>query len=177
MTIRLADKPDSTQVSLAVGHAAPGERCPERNELFLANHIFGSANFSSRLMTRIRSADGRTYGVASQLLSETDFGAFLITTSTQNNRLHEVVRSIIDEHRRFRTEGVTAEEVEKAKQFAIGNMAFQFELWALSWTAILWLRFIGKLDSYLERFPELIAGITLDAVNAAIHSISMPPKA
>jgi zinc protease len=166
--IRLINKPDVTQVSLAIGHAAPGEMCPDKNALLLANHIFGGGNFSSRLMTRIRTADGKTYGISSQLLSETEFGTFIISTSTRNAELTAVLTGIIEEYRRLVAEGVTAEELQRAKQFAIGNMAFQLEGIGNMVDKLLWLRFYGRENSYIERFEELVGSIDVAAVNHAI---------
>lgn len=167
--IRLINKPDLTQTTLVVGHGAPGEGCAEKNALSLANHIFGSGNFSSRLMTRIRSAGGQTYSVSSQFISETKFGALLISTATQNSRAQEVLGIILEEHHRFCTQGVTAEELAKAKRFAIGNMAFQLEGVGNIVDKLLWLRFYGRPNSYIERFAAMIEAIDVDTVNAAIR--------
>jgi zinc protease len=167
--VRLIDKQDLTQVSVAVGHACPGERCPEKTALLLANHILGGGNFSSRLMARIRSTAGKTYNVSSQLHTETEFGALLITTSTQNRETGNVLGAIIAEYRRFCRDGVTAEELEKAKQFAIGNMAFQLEGIGNIVDKLLWLRFYGRPDSYIENFEGIISSIGLPAVNDAIR--------
>jgi zinc protease len=172
--VRLVHKPDLTQASLAIGHAAPGEKCAEKNALLLANHIFGAGNFSSRLMTRIRTADGKTYGISSQLLTETDFGAFLITTSTQNSQMQGVLKSIIEEYRRFCSDGVTTEELEKAKRFAIGNMAFQLEGIGNLVDKLLWLRFYGRPNSYIENFGEIISAIDVNEVNRAIRKHLSP---
>jgi zinc protease len=172
--IRLVHKPELTQTSLAIGHSSPGEKCPEKNALLLANHIFGAGNFSSRLMTRIRTADGKTYGIASQLLTETEFGAFMITTSTQNSQMQGVLTSIIEEYRRFCSDGVTADELEKAKQFAIGNMAFQLEGIGNIVDKMLWLRFYGRPNSYIERFGEIISAIDVAEVNGAIRTYLSP---
>ncbi|MBN2036081.1 MAG: insulinase family protein [Chitinispirillaceae bacterium] len=173
-SVRLVHKPGLTQTTLAIGHPAPGERCVQKNALLLANHIFGGGNFSSRLMTRIRTSGGKSYGVTSQLLTETDFGAFLITTSTQNRQLAEVMNGIIEEYRRFCNDGVTEEELEKAKQFAIGSMAFQLEGIGHVVDKLLWLRFYGKPNSYIERFNELISSIDHEQVNSAINSYCSP---
>jgi zinc protease len=167
--VRLIDKKDLTQASFVVGHACPGEKCPEKNALLLANHIFGGGNFSSRLMARIRSAAGKTYGISSQLSTETDFGAFMIATSTQNRDLGEVLSGVLEEYRRFCKEGVTAEELDKAKKFAIGNMAFQLEGIGNVVDKLLWLRFYGRPNSYIEKFEETISPLDTAAVNDAIH--------
>ena len=172
--VRLVNKSDLTQTSLAVGHASPGEKCPDKNALLLANHIFGGGNFSSRLMTRIRTADGKTYGISSQLLTETDFGAFMIATSTRNKELGGVLTSIVEEYRLFCSKGVTADELEKAKQFAIGNMAFQLEGIGNVVDKLLWLRFFGRQNAYIERFEETITAIDVATVNEAIRTYLSP---
>jgi zinc protease len=173
-TVRLVDKPDLTQTSLAVGHAAPGETCPAMNALLLANHIVGGGNFSSRLMARIRAAAGKTYTISSQLNTETGFGAFMITTSTLNGDLGGVLSGILEEYRRFCKDGVTADELEKARRFATGNMAFQLEGIGNVVDKLLWLRFYGRRNSYLERFEETIAAIDVAAVNDAIRTYLSP---
>ena len=172
--VRFIDKPDITQASLVIGHGSPGENCPEKNALLLANHIFGGGNFSSRLMTRIRTADGKTYGISSQILAEAEFGTFLISTSTRNSELAGVLTSIIEEYRRFCDEGVTPEELEKARQFAVGSMAFQLEGIGNVVDKLLWLRFYGRSNSYIERFEEHITAIDLSAVNRAIRTYLSP---
>jgi predicted Zn-dependent peptidase len=174
--VRLIDKPDITQTSLAIGHGAPGEHCPDKNALLLANHIFGGGNFSSRLMTRIRTADGKTYGVSSQILSEAEFGTFLIATSTRNGELGGVLTSIIEEYRRFCEEGVTPDELEKARQYAIGNMAFQLEGIGNIVDKLLWLRFYGRPNSYIERFEELILAVDVSSVNQVIRTYLSPDR-
>jgi len=125
-------------------------------------------------MTRIRTADGKTYGISSQLVSETEFGTFLISTSTRNAELKGVLTSILEEYRRFCAEGVVEEELEKAKQFAIGNMAFQLEGIGNIVDKLLWLRFYHRPNSYIERFEEMMNAIDLATVNNAIKKYLSP---
>jgi zinc protease len=174
--VRFVDKPDITQTSLAIGHASPGENCPEKNALLLANHIFGGGNFSSRLMTRIRTADGKTYGISSQIMAEAEFGTFLISTSTRNSELGSVLSSVIEEYKRFCDEGVTPEELDKARQYAIGNMAFQLEGIGNIVDKLLWLRFYNRPNSYIERFEELMTAIEVSSVNSAIRTYLSPER-
>ena len=172
--VRLIHKPDLTQATLLVGHAGPGENFARKQELQLANYIFGSGNFSSRLMTRIRSAYGKTYGVSSQLVAETEFGAFQISTSTQTAQAGEVVKTIIEELHRLYSDGVTGAELVKAQRFATGNMAFQLEGISNIAEKILWLRFYKKPDSYIEQFEEIIGAVTVERINAAVREKFSP---
>jgi zinc protease len=153
-----------------------GEFSPDRNNIALANYVFGAGNFSSRLMTRIRSKVGRTYGISSQVAAERFFGAFTISTSTQNGQLALMVDAILEEFRDFCKNGITEDELEKAKRFAIGNMAFQLEGIGNVAEKLLWLRFYDYLNSFVEQFDQMINKITIDSVNASIKSLYSPEK-
>jgi zinc protease len=174
-SVRLIDKQDLSQVSFIVGHPVCGELDPMRNELALANYILGGGNFSSRLMAHIRSQEGKTYGISSQLSCSRNYGIFSIATSTQNSKAGEMLKSIMEVYRTFAEHGVTGEELEKAKKFALGNMAFQLEGIVNVAEKLLWLREFGRDLSYIERFDERINGTTLQGVNAAIRKYLASP--
>ncbi len=167
-TLRIVDKPDLTQTTILMGHPVPGEDSEERDAIAVANYIFGAGNFSSRLMNRIRSRHGRTYGISSTIASERHFGAFLISTSTQNQTVGEVFSTILDEYEKFCREGVTEAELDKAKRFAVGNIAFQLEGITNVVEKLLWLRFYGHENSYIEQFDRRVDALTVETVNRAV---------
>jgi zinc protease len=166
--IRLVDKKDLTQMSIILGHPCVSELDPLRNEIALANYVLGGGNFSSRLMAHIRSKQGKTYGISSQLACSRAYGIFTIATSTQNSQAQEMLSSILEVYRTFAEKGITQEELDKAKQFVSGNMAFQLEGIVNVAEKILWLRQYGRDLPYIERFNERIASITLETVHHAI---------
>jgi zinc protease len=168
--IRLVDKPDLSQVSLIIGHPVPGELHEKRNQLALANYIIGGGNFSSRLMEHIRSKEGKTYGISSQLSCNRNFGVFTMATSTQNSQAAGMLASIMTVYRDVAERGVTGEELTKAKQFAAGNMSFQLEGIVNVADKLLWLRQFGRDISYIENFNDMIESISLDSVNEAIRA-------
>ena len=174
--VRFIEKNDLTQVALVIGQSAPGELDPNRNNLALANYVFGAGNFSSRLMTRIRSSVGRTYSIVSHITAERYFGALTIATSTRNAQLREVLSAILDEYTRFCLHGITAEELATVKRFTIGNMAFQLEGLSNIVEKVLWLCFYHRSKEYLESFDEIIGDATLDAVNFAVAQSFNPEK-
>ncbi len=175
-SVRMVEKNDLTQVSLVIGQESPGELDELRNPIALANYIFGAGNFSSRLMTRVRSSAGRTYGISSHITAERRFGALSIATSTQNRQLTEVVEAVLSEFRLFCEKGVTAGELENAKRFVIGNMAFQLEGITNLVEKLLWLYFYDRSTDYIERFAEMINGISLESVNAAVAGSFDPDR-
>lgn len=173
--IRLIDKPDLSQVSLILGHPVPGELGENRNELALANYIIGGGNFSSRLMAHLRSSEGKTYGISSQISCNRNFGVFTIATSTQNARTAGMLSSIMTVYRDVAEKGVTADELAKAKQFATGNMAFQLEGIVNIADKLLWLRQFGRELSYIENFNDIIDSISLASINDAIRKFLSSP--
>jgi zinc protease len=174
-SVRIIDKKDTTQASLVIGHPVPGELAPDRNALALANYILGGGNFSSRLMERIRSDQGKTYSIHSHMMCNRQCGIFTISTATQSSQTGEVVRGVLDVYRELSQNGVTEEELQKAREFALGNMAFQLEGIANVAEKLLWLRLYGRENAYIERFDEVIMSIGRDAVNRAIRaSLSSP---
>ena len=166
--IRLVDKKDLSQVSLILGHPACSELDPLRNELAIANYILGGGNFSSRLMAHMRSKEGKTYGISSQLSCSRNYGIFSIATSTQNSQAQAMLASIIEVYRTFSDKGISQDELDKAKQFVTGNMAFQLEGIVNVAEKLLWLKQFGRDISYVERFNERIASVTVESVNHAI---------
>ncbi len=166
--VRIVDKPELSQTTLLIGHPAIPEMHESRVNLALANFIFGGGNFSSRLMSRIRSKIGKTYGIVSQIVTNKRLGAFTVSTTTQNSHLKEVLFSIFDEYREFCEQGPTNEEVEKAKQFALGNMAFELEGIPNIVEKLLWLRFYGRENSFIEDYSQHLSPITAQSIRDAL---------
>ncbi|MCX7726053.1 MAG: insulinase family protein [Chitinispirillaceae bacterium] len=170
------EKNDLTQASLIIGQATVGEMHQDFLPLSLANYILGGGNFSSRLMQRIRSDAGKTYGVSSHLTATKNFGAIAISTSTQNFQLKEVVSTITDEYKRFCLEGVKDDEIENAKKFAIGNMAFQLEGMIKIVEKILWLKFYKKPYDFIEKYFEMVLSSNSNSINSAIKKWLNPER-
>jgi zinc protease len=127
-------------------------------------------------MTSIRSRVGRTYGISSQIAAERHFGAFTISTTTQNNQLEAMVDAVLEQFNLFCKDGINADELDKAKRFAIGNMAFQLEGIGNIAEKLLWLRFYNHSNSFIEQFDQMINSISIDSVNASVKATFSPEK-
>ncbi len=167
--IRIIDKPEFSQTTILMGHTSIHELHRNKIPLAIANYILGGGNFSSRLMARIRSEMGRTYGIASQLSCLKSYGIFSIGSSTQNNQVEGVITAILDVYDNFVSNGPTESENDKAKQFAAGNMAFELEGLNNIVEKLLWLRFYGRDNSYIESFDSLISPIKSTGIRDALQ--------
>ncbi len=82
---------------------------------------------SSRLWQKIREEMGVGYYIRSGTDEFTDHGYFSISIGADPARVPEVVSTIIAECNRLVTTKVSAEELEKAKEYIIGNMYLSLE--------------------------------------------------
>jgi zinc protease len=142
----------------------------DRYAVKLANYIFGGGAFSSRLMEVVRGEGGKTYGVRSWASSRMDYGAFGISTSTRNPEVYNTYTLIMSELNRLREEGVTAEELRKAKSFYTGSQPLSLESPGAIAGSVLSALYYGFTIEDLETSLVKLNAVTLDEVNAAIKN-------
>jgi predicted Zn-dependent peptidase len=166
---RLAIKRDKTQATILIG----GRGVPANTELSeafsLANHILGASGFSSRLMNAVRSEEGKTYGVHSSNISSRGAGTFVAHTFTRNDNVKETLNIMLDVIGEAVKDGLTEDELTKAKTARIGQFPLRFENpgnWAGGAVNDI---FFGRPLSHTHQTRERIAKITLDQVNDALR--------
>ncbi len=125
--IYVLDRPDLTQSEIRVGHLGPPRSHPDHFPLKLVNYILGGGGFSSRLMTRIRSDLGFTYGIRSSFSFRRAPGPFIISTFTPAVNTAAVVKEIGQVVRDFRRQGLTAQELEEAQSYHVGHFPLGLE--------------------------------------------------
>jgi predicted Zn-dependent peptidase len=82
---------------------------------------------SSRLFQKLRTEMGVGYYVASNVDEFTDHGFLAISTGVDNTRVPEVVSAVLDEMKKLIVEKVSDSELQKAKDYMIGNMYLGLE--------------------------------------------------
>lgn len=167
-SIRLIDKPELTQTTVMMGHEIPGETDKDRLSIAIANYILGGGNFSSRLMKKVRTELGNTYGISSHVWASRFFGTFSISTSTRNDTLKQVLQTILTCLKEIIDEGVTEEELNKARQYALGSMAFELEGLENVIEKLLWLRFTNRKNQYIENAAERLNSLNRENINSVL---------
>jgi zinc protease len=161
---RGAEKPGVYVVDKAVTQAtirmgAPGVKRPNPDyyPLVVASYIFGDGGFTSRLMEKVRSNEGLAYGV------DSDVGSDYYRQSTVSVSLQTKVETgayaiqiVLAEMRKLAKEGVTDEELQRAKDGLIKSMPSLFDTHAGT-GRIFAQGEIWKRSS--EHFKEYIAAI------------------
>ncbi|MDV4144888.1 M16 family metallopeptidase [Shimia sp. FJ5] len=94
---------------------------------YVMNVILGGGGFESRLMTEVREKRGLTYGVYSYLVPKDHAALYLGSVASANDRIAEAISVIRAEWERLVEEGVTQDELDKAKALLTGAYPLRFD--------------------------------------------------
>jgi zinc protease len=157
--ILIVDKPDLTQTTILLGHRGLRHADPMWFAATLMNYVLGGSDFSSRLMTDVRSKRGLTYGISSSYGASLYDGAFLVSASTKNENVWQALVATVNQIRKMRDEGPTAEELAKGKGFYAGSYPFELQAAAGLAGAIVGAELHGLGLDYVEKFALRMAAV------------------
>ena len=125
--IYLVDKPFS-QATIRLGAIGVQRPNPDYYRLVVASYIFGDGGFTSRLMERVRSNEGLAYGIGSEV--ESDYnrtGTVYVGLQTKAPTGAYAVKLVIEEMKRMAKDGITDEELAKAKDGLLKSLPSLFD--------------------------------------------------
>ena len=117
--------PDKANATFTAGFLFPlRDDDPEYPALAMANYILGAGTLSSRLGVRIRQKEGLSYGVTSSLgvSSQDRRASFTISAIVNPQNLARLRVCAIEELERMLRDGVTADELDKAREGYLQSM-------------------------------------------------------
>ena len=82
---------------------------------------------SSRLFQKLREEMGVGYYIRAYNDAYTDHGFLQISAGVDNKRVNEVIKAILNECNILKKEKISEEELEKVKEYLIGNMKLSLE--------------------------------------------------
>jgi len=165
--ILLVDRPDLTQATLMFGHPGLRHGDPDWYAATLVNYVLGGSDFSSRLMTEVRSKRGLTYGIGSSFGATLYPGAFRISATTRNETCWEALSVTIDELRKMKASGPTADELAKGKGYFAGSTPFTLESPAEIARALVNAELHGLGVDYVKELSLRLAAVSPDATATA----------
>lgn len=89
--------------------------------------IILGGNMSSRMFLRIREARGLCYYISTDTDNYLDAGSLSTRAGVDQTRLHEAIEAIKTEYLLCAKDGVTTEELKRAKDFLKGKITLSFE--------------------------------------------------
>lgn len=117
---------NTEQAHLVLGVPAIGSQDPDHYAHKLLSVILGG-NMSSRMFLNIREAKGLCYYIATETDSYLDAGSITTRAGVDQSRLHEAITAIRKEYDVCAKDGVTDEEVQRAKSFVKGKIMLSLE--------------------------------------------------
>ncbi|HKR63249.1 MAG TPA: insulinase family protein [Thermoanaerobaculia bacterium] len=158
-------KDDVTQANISMVHPVPVERSnPDYPALVVMNEIFGGG-FSGRLMMKLRSERGLTYGVGGGVSAPWDYpGTFRVSMATKSGTTLESVDAMKGEIARLATAPVTQEELALAKESILNAFVFTMDTREKALAQQVNLEFYGFPKDYYTKYPSLIEKVTAEDV-------------
>lgn len=114
------------QYHLALGFRSYHYNHPDYIPQIVLATILGGG-MSSRLFTEIRERRGWAYYVKAAPANYQDTGNFVIQAGVKLEVLSEVVRTIISQLQKLKTESLSARELQKAKEYLKGTLTLSLE--------------------------------------------------
>ncbi|HVZ94958.1 MAG TPA: pitrilysin family protein [Phycisphaerales bacterium] len=119
---------DIPQGKIAIGKRALKRDDPDQIKVEVMNEILGGGGFTARLMKRIRSDEGLTYGVGSGFGNRVYYpGTFSVTTFSKNRTVALTTRMVFEEINKMINEAATEQELDTAKNALIETFPRTFE--------------------------------------------------
>ncbi len=117
---------DTQQVHYIIGKTTYGTKDKNRIGVNLLSHILGEGS-SSRLFQKIREENGIAYQVNSFLNSFYDISTFGVYLSTNEKSVYKAQKLILEEFNKIKRRRVSDTELNRAKEYLIGNMLMSLE--------------------------------------------------
>jgi zinc protease len=164
------------QAHIVLGHEGIDRANPDYYAISVMNNILGAGGFSSRLMKKIRSDTGLAYSVESIFNAHKHRGSFRVVVQTRNASAVEVIRIVLDEMKRIREDGVTAQELSTAKKY----LSRRFPMRVMGRDSF--ARFIAQVEyyglgrDYYNKYASYIESVKREEVHRAARDYLHPDR-
>jgi zinc protease len=163
---RVTENVDKKQAVLVIGYRGTTVHDPDRYALELVQET--CSDLGSRLFLRIREKLGLAYYVGAQNVVGLSPGYFAFYAGTAPEKASQVETELLNEAELLRNEGITPEELKRAKAKVIGQRKIaRQDLGSLAITNAL-DELYGLGYSHLDQEDALYEAVTLDQVRAVV---------
>jgi predicted Zn-dependent peptidase len=175
--IVVVDRPDLVQSRIQLAHEGIARTDDERVEANLMNLVVGGSGFSSRLMARLRSEAGLTYGVFSGFSMRRSAGPYVVATFTRTEELRRALDLLLEELSRARSEPPDEEELAWARTLAVGRFSMGLETSSSVADALVDLDVHGLPEDSLDTYRARVRATDSDDIARAARDLLHPDRA
>ncbi len=166
--VLLIDSPGSVQTYFWIGNVGVDRRYSGRATLDLVNALYGG-RFTSILNTELRIKSGLSYGARSGFTRGTVAGEFAIRSFAQTENTGQAIDLALQTLSRLKRDGVTAQMLESARAYVLGQYPLDFE------TAADWAAALGEIElyrlgpDYIDEYSPALRRVSIQDAHAVIE--------
>ncbi|MCP9480855.1 insulinase family protein [Shimia sp. CNT1-13L.2] len=165
---------DTPQSVALFGHEGIDRHDDDFFAAYVLNVILGGGGFESRLMEEVRVKRGLTYGVYSYLAPKDHAALYIGSVSSANDRISEAVDVIRSEWAHIAKDGVTEEELAKAKALLTGAYPLRFDGNGSIARIMVGMQMDDLPIDYIETRNDKVNAVTLEDVNRVASELLRP---
>jgi zinc protease len=166
--VLLIDSPGAVQTHFWIGNVGVDRRYPQRAALDLVNTLYGG-RFTSIINTELRIKSGLSYGARSGFARGSVPGEFAIHSFAQTESTDKALELTLQTLDHLKRDGVTAEMLESARAYVLGQYPLNFET-AADWAAALGeVELYGLGPEYINNYGPALRKVTLPDARQVIE--------
>src|SRR5438105_1471747 len=163
---------EGKQEHLALMFPFPKYTDPDYYPAMVVSEVLGG-NMASRLFVEVREKRGLVYGISAGLASNKHIGATRIYAGTTPEQGHECLEVIVNELRKLEQEGITTDELERAKVQLKSENVIRGEGSAARMGAIARSWWYERKIHPIQEVKERIDAVTQEQVLQVLHRFSL----
>ena len=171
--VYLIDKPGAAQSEIRIGHPGVPRSSPDYFPLLVMNTMLGGT-FTSRLNTNLRETHGWSYGARSSFQMLRGAGPFTAPAGVQTNATDSALVEFFREINRIRTEAVTAQELQKIKNFVALRLPDQLETTSDMAGQLAALETYGLDASFYDDYVQRVMAVTAEDLRPRRQPVRAP---
>ncbi|MFQ5517834.1 MAG: M16 family metallopeptidase [Acidimicrobiia bacterium] len=166
---------DTEQAHIVIGCVGLAADDKRRWALGVLNHVLGGGT-SSRLFHEIREQRGLVYSVYSFRLAYSDTGALGVYAGTTPSQSVEVLHLITEQFAHLAQEGITDEELQRAKGHVNGSLALSLEDPGSRMSRLGRIELAGREHLAVDQIVAEVEAVTAADVQAVAEEVFSRPR-
>lgn len=162
---------ESAQSAVIFGAPGISQNDPLYYSAIIANHIFGSGSFNSRLFKQIREKKGLTYGISSSLTNLQHSSLIMGIATSANDKMNTLIETVKQEWVSFSQEKIDPDEFDNAKKYLTGSFALNFTSSLGLAESLSSIQFNHQNIDFLKKRNAQIGNVTLEDLTKVIKQL------